>query len=82
MNEQTLPAWTVTDEEWSQLSFMVVELRRLQDQLEGVLLGDERPSLRSIYGTVSAYQASSTLMFDYFGDAIRERVGIQDRPRA
>jgi len=76
MADQEPNAWMLSDEEWSQLCFMVVELGQLHQQLEQVLLDEYRPPLSTIWSRASSYQTSSQQMFDYLADCFRAKAGI------
>ncbi len=65
--------WSLTDEEWCELCFMLVELGTAQQQLQDTLLADERPSLNQLWVAASAYQRQAHAMFNYLGQQLRAR---------
>lgn len=82
MNEQTTNAWTLTDEEWCDLCFMVVELGAMQEQLQNVLLAEQRPALSQVWAKANAYRTSSQTMMQYLSESLRAKAGIQHRRSA
>ena len=82
MDHEEVPQWTLTDEEWCELCFMVFELGEAQQHLQEVLLGDERPSLNQLWVSGSAVQQQSQQLFSYIGRQLRARAITQERRAA
>lgn len=74
--------WALTDEEWCELCFQVFELGMAQQDLQTLLLNDERPSLNQLWLAASTYQRQSHALFDYLGRQLRERAIISERRAA
>ena len=82
MNREQVAQWTLTDEEWCELCFMVFELGEAQQRLQEVLLADERPSLNQLWVSGSAVQQQSQQLFSYISQQLRERAIVQERRAA
>lgn len=82
MNDQTANTWNLSDKEWCDLCFMVVELGALQDQLQDVLLSEQRPSLSAVWAKASAYRSSSETMLEYLAECVRAKAGVERRHSA
>jgi len=73
MEREQTTQWMLTDEEWCELCFMLVELGDAQQQLQDTLLADERPTLNQLWVTASTYQRQSQALFNYLGQQLRKR---------
>lgn len=82
MMEQHETQWTLTDEEWCNLCFMIVELGTAQQDFQDTLLADERPSLNQLWVAASAYQRQSQALFNYIGQQLRTRALHAERRAA
>ena len=76
------PQWALTDEEWCNLCFMIVELGSAQQQFQDTLLADERPTLNQLWVSASAYQRQSQAIFDYLARQLRARAQHAERHAA
>lgn len=74
--------WALTDEEWCELCFMMVELGDAHQQFQEALLADERPSLNQLWITASTYQRQSQALFNYIGKQLRGRALYAERRAA
>lgn len=73
MSSQPQPLWSLSDEEWCELCFLVVELGDAQQHLQDILLANERPSLHQLWCASRAYQQRSQALFEYLSQRLRER---------
>lgn len=64
----------LTDEEWCELCFLVVDIDGARDRLQYTLLAPERPSLDQIWFAMRDYQRVSDQMFDYLSTRLRAKV--------
>ena len=78
----TTERWELTDEEWCELCFMVIDLDQARQQLENALLSEERPTLNQLWVTMSAYRRASDTVFDYMAARLRAKAGIEHRRAA
>ena len=67
--------WELTDEEWCELCFMVVDIEAARERLEQVLLASERPTLNQLWVAMGAYRKASDGMVDYFSQQLRRKAG-------
>lgn len=74
--------WALTDEEWCELCFMILELGNAHQQFQDTLLDDERPSLNQLWVAASAYQRQSQELFNYLGGQLRGRALSAERRAA
>lgn len=74
--------WELTDEEWCELCFMVIDLRQSHITLEKTLLAEERPTLHQLWLAMSAYRQASDSVSDYVSDRLRMKAGIDKRRAA
>lgn len=74
--------WALSDEEWCELCFMLVELGAAQQDFQETLLAAERPSLNELWVAASAYQRQSQAMFNYLGSQLRGRALRAERHAA
>lgn len=74
--------WALTDEEWCELCFMLVELGNAQQQFQDTLLAEDRPSLNQLWVAASAYQRQSQDLFNYLGGQLRRRALSAERHAA
>lgn len=74
--------WSLTDEEWCNLCFMIVELGTAQQAFQDTLLADERPTLNQLWHSASAYQRQSQALFDYLSRQLRARAQHAERHAA
>ena len=72
--------WALTDEEWCELCFIITEMGSNRDNLENILLSEERPTLHQLWLAMSAYRDSSDGFFDYLAARLRVKAGIEQRP--
>ena len=56
MEPELVPQWSLTDEEWCELCFMIFELGETHQRLQEALLSEERPSLHQLWVQGSAFQ--------------------------
>ena len=82
MEQERTPQWTLTDEEWCELCFMVFELSEAQQRLQEALLADERPTLHELWTAGSAVQRQSHDLFSYIGGQLRSRAMTGERRAA
>ncbi len=82
LGETVTGRWELTDEEWCELCFMVIDLRQSHDTLEKTLLAEERPTLRELWVAMSAYRQASASVSDYVSDRLRMKAGIDKRQAA
>jgi hypothetical protein len=80
--ETTGGRWELTDEEWCELCFMVVDLDAARAQLEGALLAEERPTLHQLWQTMSTYRTASEDVLGYMAERLRIKAGIDQRRAA
>lgn len=64
----------LTDEEWCELCFLVVNMDGARDRLQKTLLTPERPSLDQVWFAMRDYQRVSDQMFDYLSTCLRAKV--------
>jgi hypothetical protein len=74
--------WVLTDEEWCELCFMIMDLEVARDALRQTLLTDERPTLHQLWTALSAYRDSSSSLFDYVAERLRVKAGIHPQRAA
>ena len=74
--------WELTDEEWCELCFMVIDMDAARERLEKALLAEERPTLNQLWLAMSAYRRSSDSLFDYMSQRLRVKAGIEHRHAA
>jgi hypothetical protein len=74
--------WSLTDEEWCELCFRIVELGEAQRRFQAAMLNEERPSLHQLWRVASAYQRQSDELFDYLGQQLRQRAIASERRAA
>lgn len=82
MDREQTPQWSLTDEEWCELCFMLVELGEAQQHLQALMLADERPTLHQLWTVGGIYQRQSRAMFDYIGRQLRERAVVGEQRAA
>ncbi|HEX6290844.1 MAG TPA: hypothetical protein VFZ66_16790 [Herpetosiphonaceae bacterium] len=82
MESNQSSAWSLTDEEWCEICFMLVELGTAQQQLQALLLADNRPTLNQLWISASAYQRTSQTLFDYLAQQLRSRALDSERRNA
>ena len=80
--EATTGRWELTDEEWCELCFMIIDLGSTRDRLEKTLLSEERPTLHQLWLTMSAYRDSSDSLLNYMSSRLRMKAGIEHRQAA
>jgi hypothetical protein len=73
MDAENTPTWTLTDEEWCEISFLLIELGEAQQQFQDIMLAEERPSMNQLWQKASAYQLRSQALFNYIGSQLRHR---------
>ena len=71
--------WALTDEEWCELCFMIVDAASKGERLEQTLLSEERPTLHQLWVAMSAYRDSSDDLFAYLAARLRVKAGIEHR---
>ena len=71
--------WELTDEEWCELCFMVIDMNGAREELEKTLLARERPTLNQLYVAMSAYRQVSDSVFDYLSGRLRQKARIESR---
>ena len=74
--------WALTDEEWCELCFMIIDMGSKHDRLEKTLLADERPTLHQLWVAMSAYRRSSDDLFAYMAARLRVKAGVEHRQAA
>ncbi len=74
--------WELTDEEWCELCFMIVDVGTSRGRLEKTLLAEERPSLHQLWTAMSEYRRSSDILLDYMAQRLRVKAGIEHRQAA
>ena len=74
--------WDLTDEEWCELCFLVIDMDGARERLQATLLAEERPTLNALWVTMSAYRRASDSIFDYVAARLREKAGIEHRQAA
>ncbi len=79
MEREVLSQWSLTDEEWCELCFLVVELGEAHQRLQEALLAAERPSLNELWVSGNAFQQHSHKVFNYIGRQLRERALAGER---
>ena len=77
--ESVTGRWELTDEEWCELCFMVIEIDGAREALEKTLLAGERPTLNQIYDAMSAYRQAADSVFEYLAGRLRLKAGIAER---
>lgn len=82
MERELLPQWSLTDEEWCELCFLVIELGEAHQRLQEALLAADRPSLNELWVSGSAFQQQSHQVFNYIGRQLRERAVTGERRAA
>ena len=78
-HESVTERWALTDEEWCELCFMILEVGTNRERLEQTLLSEERPTLHQLWVAMSAYRDSSDDFFDYLAARLRTKAGIEHR---
>lgn len=71
--------WELTDEEWCELCFMTIDIEKVHEQLELVLLSGERPTLHELWLALSAFRDVSDDMLEYLAARLRVKAGIEHR---
>lgn len=82
MEPELVPQWSLTDEEWCELCFMIFELGETHQRLQEALLSEERPSLHQLWVQGSAFQRESQALFAYLGGQLRNRALTGERRAA
>ena len=77
--QATTGHWDLTDEEWCELCFMVIEMGSTRDRLEKTLLAEERPTLHDLWLAMSDYRRSSDDFMNYLATRLRVKAGIEHR---
>ena len=67
----------LTDEEWCELCFKVMDLEEARELLAKTLLAEERPTLRQLWLALAAYQRSSDSIFEYVAGRLRLKADIE-----
>ncbi len=80
--EQARGRWELTDEEWCELCFMIIEIGASRERLEQTLLAEERPSLHELWVAMDGYRQSSDSFFAYLSSRLRIKAGIEHRQAA
>ncbi len=76
---ETTGRWELTDEEWCELCFMIIDLGTSRDRLATTLLAEERPSLHQLWVAMSEYRQTSDSLFEYLAQRLRVKAGIEHR---
>ena len=71
--------WELTDEEWCELCFMVIDMNGAREELEKTLLAQERPTLNQLFVAMSAYRQASDSVFNYLSGRLRQKAGVEQR---
>ena len=71
--------WELTDEEWCELCFMVIDMDAAREQLEKALLARERPTLNQLWVAMNAYQQSLGDIHEYVAERLRMKAGVSER---
>jgi hypothetical protein len=69
----------LTDEEWCELCFLVVDLDGARDRLQNTLIARERPTLDQVWFAMRDYQRVSDQMFDYLSTRLRAKVRAEQQ---
>jgi hypothetical protein len=72
-------AWALSDEEWCELAFMMVELGGAHGELQDTLLREQRPSLHQLWVAAGAYKRQSEAMLGYLQQQLRNRALNSER---
>jgi len=75
-------AWALSDEEWCELAFMMVELGGAHTDLQDTLLDERRPSLRQLWVAAGAYKRQSEALLGYLQQQLRNRAVEGERNAA
>lgn len=74
--------WALSDEEWCELAFMMVELGGAHSDLQDTLLHEQRPSLHQLWLAAGAYKRQSDAMLGYLRQQLRNRALEGERSSA
>lgn len=80
--EQARGRWELTDEEWCDLCFMIIDIGATRDRLEKTLLSEDRPTLHELWVAMDGYRQSSDSFFAYLQSRLRAKAGIEQRQAA
>ena len=81
-HEAAIGHWELTDEEWCELCFMVIDIDGAREALEKTLLAGERPTLNQLYAAMSAYRQAADRVHEYLSGRLRVKAGIAERQPA
>jgi hypothetical protein len=73
-SEMTTRPRGLSDEEWCELCFLVVDMDTARDRLQNTLIAHERPTLDQLWFAMRDYQRVSDRMFDYLSTTLRAKV--------
>ncbi len=78
--EQPMPdsPWTVTEDAWSDLCFLVLDLGMTTQRLYALVLAPDRPSLPQVQQTTQQLQAQTDQLMDYLRTYLRAQVEPTD----
>ncbi len=82
MERESPNPWSLTDEEWCELCFRIVELGEAHQRFQATMLSEERPSLHQLWRVASAYRRQSDELFEYIGQQLRQRAIAGERRAA
>jgi hypothetical protein len=74
--------WELTDEEWCELCFLILDVGKTRGRLERTLLSEERPTLHQLWTAMSAYRRSSDQLVGYMAARLRAKAGVEQRRAA
>ena len=63
----------LTDEEWCELCFMLVEMDEVRQRMTQSIIADERPSLDELWFAMSNYQRETDKVFAYVAERLRAK---------
>lgn len=63
----------LTDEEWCELCFMLVEMDESRQRMTHAIITKERPSLDAVWFAMSNYQRETDKVFAYVAERMRAK---------
>ena len=81
--EQPMPdsPWTLSEDAWSDLCLLLIELGITTQQLQALLLAPDRPSLQQVEQTAQQLQTQMDDLLRYLRTALRTQVDPTDVQR-
>jgi hypothetical protein len=70
---ETLAHKELTDEEWCELCFRIMEMDEARHAMARTIFAEERPTLDELWFVMSSYQRETDKLFRYVGERLRAK---------